>query len=213
MFQPIRGGVHGRRSIACRSGSDPIADIEFARHKWPMKFGNKAVIILASALALTACSAQPTPSSKNSRDNHPKTHEVVTTVSLTPHQWRKDRDCFESGAQINAESSGYFEVGKVKWRSPRAFRGYFYTNFEGASYVAGQRSERPDGLGEGRYQTDLYSTALNFPNSVEPQTYWIEFIGREALCNSQRPDDARFDLPFSPNLVRVEKILRQERVR
>ena len=178
-----------------------------------MKFSGKAIIILISALALTACSAQPATSSKSVREDHPKTHEIVTTVSLTPHQWRKDRDCFDSGAQINAEPAGSFEVEKVKWRSPRRFQGYFYTNFEGASFVAGKRSERPEGLGEGRYQTDLYSTALDFPNSVEPQTYWVEFIGREALCNSQRPDDAQFDLPFSPNLVRVEKILHQERVR
>ena len=168
---------------------------------------------LSSALFLSACSAEPVPSVSKDRDEHLKTHEVITTVSLTPSQWRNDPDCFEVGAQINVEPSGYFDVEKVKWRRPRAFRGYFYTNFEGNSFVAAKRTERPGDLGVGRYQTDVYSTAPNFPNTAEPHTYWVEFIGQEALCNSQRPDDAQFDLPFSPNLVRVEKIEHLERVR
>lgn len=147
------------------------------------------------------------------QDHHSAKREVVTTISLTPHQWRSDPDCFEAGAQIDDGSSSYFDVERVKWRAPRAFQGYFYTNFEGTSFVAAKRNERPEGLGEGHYQTDLYSTADNFPNSVEPQTYWVEFVGQEALCNSQRPDEAQFDRPFSPNLVRVVKIEHKARVR
>jgi hypothetical protein len=101
----------------------------------------------------------------------------------------------------------------LKWRHSRTLRGYFYTNFEGASFVAAQRTDPPEGLGEGRYQTDLYFNTADFPNSVEPRTYWIEFVGKEALCNSQSPDDATFGIPFSRNLVWVEKFIRQVRVR
>jgi hypothetical protein len=142
-----------------------------------------------------------------------KAGETITTMSLTSPQWRKDADCFEPGAQTLDDTSGYFEVERVKWRNPRTFQGYYYTNFEGGVFVVAQRTELPAGLGDGRYQTDLYSEAPNFLGSVGPQTYWIEFVGREALCNSQSPEDAKFDIPFSRNLVRVEKIMRQARVR
>ncbi len=142
-----------------------------------------------------------------------KAGETITTMSLAPPQWRKDPDCFEPGAETLDDTSGYFDVERVKWRNPRILGGYYYTNFEGAIFVIAQRTELPEGLGEKRYQTHLYSDAPNFPGSVEPQIYWMEFVGREALCNSQSPEDAKFDTPFSQNLVRVEKILRQARVR
>ena len=172
-----------------------------------------AIIVFASTLSLTACSEEHSRSVARSGTDQTKASETVTTISLAPHQWRKDPDCFERGAQTLDETSGYFDVDRVKWRTSRTFRGFFYTNFEGASFVAAQRTEPPDGLGEHRYQTDLYSDAPNFPGSVDNQTYWIEFIGREALCNSQRPDDATFDVPMSRNLVRVDQIIRQSRVR
>ncbi len=129
----------------------------------------------------------------------------------SPAQWRKDPDCFEPGAQTLNDASGYINVGRIKWRNPRTFRGYYNTNFEGGSFVAAQPTEHADGLGEGRYQAELHSDTRNFPSSVENQTYWIEFIGKEALCNAQRPDDAKFDVPLSQNLVRVKKVIRQAR--
>lgn len=175
--------------------------------------GQCVIFVFASTLSLTACTAEPASSSAEAKADGVKAGETITTMSLAPPQWRKDPGCFEPGAQTLDDISGYFDVELVKWRNPRTLRGYYYTNFEGGSFVAAQRTEHPDGLGLGRYQTDLYSDAPNFPGSVEPQTYWIEFVGREALCNSQSPDDAKFDVPFSRNLVRVEKIIRQMRVR
>lgn len=172
-----------------------------------------AIVGLAVTLLVTACSAEPAASVATAGANDLKSGETVTTMSISPPQWRKDPDCFKRGGKPLDEKSAYYDVEKLKWRPSRAFRGYFYTNFEGASFVAAQRTDPPDGLGEGRYQTDLYSDAPDFPNSVENQTYWLEFVGKEALCNSQSPDDATFDVPFSRNLVWVEKIIRKVRVR
>lgn len=172
-----------------------------------------ASIGLASILLLTACSSDRAPSAAKAETDKLKAGEIITTISLAPHQWRKDADCFERGAQTLDETSGYFDAERVKWRNSRTFRGYFYTNFEGASFVAAQRTELSDGLGNGRYQADLYSDALDLPRSMEQQIYWIEFIGKEALCNSQTLDDAKFDVPMSRNLVRVDQIIRKARVR
>lgn len=189
-----------------------LAVIRNTRHRQEMA-NLHAILGLAITLSLTACSAETAPSAARARANDLKSGETVTTISLSPPQWRKDPDCFERGGLPLDETSGYFDVEKLKWRHSRTLRGYFYTNFEGSSFVAAQRTDSPDGLGEGRYQTDLYSNAPDFPNSVEPRTYWIEFVGKEALCNSQSPDDTTFDIPFSRNLVWVEKIIRQVRVR
>lgn len=190
----------------------PIARIQNTRHCNEMAKLH-AILGLAMILSVTACSAEPAPSVARARANDLKSGETVTTMSLSPPQWRKDPNCFERGGMPLDEKSGYFDVEKLKWRHSRTLRGYFYTNFEGASFVAAQRTDPPDGLGVARYQTDLYSNAPDFPNSVEPRTYWVEFVGKEALCNSQSPDDATFDIPFSHNLVWVEKIIRQVRVR
>ncbi len=172
-----------------------------------------AIVVFASTLFLMACSAEPAPLVAHERADEAKASEAITTISLALPQWRKDPDCFEPDAKVVDFRFGYYDVERTKWRNPRTFRGYFYTHFEGASFVSAQRTELPDEVGEGRYQTDLYSTTPYIAGSAEPQTYWIEFIGREALCNSQSPDDASFDLPFSPNLVRVDKVIRQTRVR
>lgn len=193
------------------AGHEDIADIGLARHNRQMT-SRGAIIVFASTLSLTACSAEPTPSVAQARTDEARAGETIETISLAPHQWRKDPDCFEPGAQTLDDTSGFFDVERIKWRNPRTLRGYYYTNFEGGSFVAAQRTELPDGLEEGRYQTDLHSDAPNFPSSVEPQTYWIEFVGKEALCNAQRPDDAKFDVPMSRNLVRVEKIILLARI-
>jgi hypothetical protein len=47
---------------------------------------------------------------------------------------------------------------------------------------------------------------------MKPQTYWVQFVGREALCNSQRLDDTHFDIPFSPNLVIIDRFKTRTRV-
>lgn len=160
-----------------------------------------------------ACSAKSVPSVAQTGTDEAKAGEATTTILIVPPQGRNDFDCYEPSAQTFKDISSYIDVERIKWRNPRTFRGYYYTNFEGGSFVAAHPTEHPDGLGDGRYQAELRADIPKFPSSVENQTYWIEFIGSEAMCNTQGPDDAKFDVPLFSNLLRVIKVIQQARVR
>ena len=168
---------------------------------------------LASALLLMGCNSRKEPASREPQQFEHKNGETVTSVATAPHQWRNDPDCFAKGTKIDPSDPFPLRAASVKWRNPRRLHGYLYTTFEGWNFVVADRRESSEGLGEGRYQTEIYATGDEIPLAPEPHSYWIEFIGREALCNSQSPDDATFALSLSPNLVKIDKIQKLQRVR
>lgn len=178
-----------------------------------MRCSSEAIIVLTSLVALAACSADPLPVADEGRKGDETARETGTSFELTQPNWRSEPGCFEPDAEASDKNSGVFDVENVKWRAPRSFRGYYSTHLEGASFVMATRSENPDDLGIGRYWTDLSWHDSGLPSTFEVRTYWIEFTGKEALCNSQRPEDVEFDVPFSPNLVQVENVELLERVR
>ena len=172
----------------------------------------KLIIPVSFILFLASCESKPTSVFDGKSEKAINRSEIVTTVTLAPHEWRNDRDCYAAGTTMDSNAPFLTRVSAVKWRKSRQFHGYLYTNFEGWSFVVANRNERPGGLGEGRYQTDIYPTDDAVPFAPEPRTYWLEFVGAEALCNSQSPEDATFDVPLSRNLVRLEKVAKLERV-
>ena len=101
----------------------------------------------------------------------------------------------------------------LKWHRGRHFSGYLFTNFEGWTFVPAKRREHPNSLGEGRYYASVYYAGTKIAAAPEPRIYWVRFVGREALCNTQRPQDRAFDAPFSPNLVIVDRLEVLGRVR
>ncbi|MFC0204605.1 hypothetical protein [Novosphingobium soli] len=141
-----------------------------------------------------------------------KSGEKIIVFPVEPHQWRKDPDCYVSQAAFDLNNEVYPEPQALRWRKQRKFSGYLFTNFEGASFVSANRGNDPHNLGLDHYQTSIHYNGSDIPFAPEPRVYWISFTGREALCNSQRPDEAHFDLPSSPNLVIIDQIAEQIRM-
>ena len=143
--------------------------------------------------------------------------ERLTIMPLRPYDWRKSPDCYGPGAKPYRDDPPFLDIGAVKWRKHRSFSGYYTWTFEGSSFVLAQKHDDPDRLGVGRYQAELSfndhsKSREHWHNPMQAKTYWVEFDGREALCNSQSLEDDEFPAP-STNLIMVDKIQAWKRVR
>ena len=172
----------------------------------------KMQYLLLTATLLAGCGPNRSANEHDARKSDLRPGEKMAVLPLEPHQWRKDPDCYVSKTAFDSNDVLRPQAQALKWREQRRFSGYLYTNFEGWSFTPAQRKEDPNGLGEGRYYASIYYTGRKIAFAPEPRTYWVTFVGREALCNSQRPDDPYFDAPFSPNLMIIDRFEAQARV-
>lgn len=169
------------------------------------------IALFASLLVIAGCDTRSAPAGEAIPEGV-GANESMVRVNAAPYNWRNDPDCYVAGTKL-ASDNPFTNRANVEWRAAREFRGYLNTNFEGWTFVTANRKEPPEGLGEGRYQAEIYAPGSGIPFAPEPRTYWVEFIGAEARCNSQRPEDASFEFPSSQNLVRIDSIKMQERLR
>lgn len=170
--------------------------------------------LLPMVILLTGCDSHSAAKERNVQHSDLRPGETMVRLPLEPYQWRKDPRCYTSKDTFDPERTFDPSPEALKWRKATLFSGYLYTSFEGWSFVAAKRTDNPDGLGIGRYQASVDYEGKVIPGLVQmkPQTYWVQFVGREALCNSQRPDDTHFDIPFSPNLVMIDRFETRTRV-
>jgi len=137
----------------------------------------------------------------------------MATFPTAPYQWRNDPDCYISKAAYQPDQASQPLPQVLKWRKSRRFSGYLNATFEGSSFVNAKRNENPDRLKDSRYWAQIYHSDSKVHFSFPYSTYWVIFVGREALCNSQRPENTRFEQPFSPNLVIADRFETVQRVR
>jgi len=197
--------------LSSRSEHDDIADARCWMHIAPMQGQWSPIALSVSLLLLAGCDTRSAPAGEQVTKGA-ASGESIVTVNAAPYAWRNDPDCYVAGTQL-ASDNPLANVADVQWRPASEFRGYLMTNFEGWNFVTAERREDPRALDERRYQAEIYAPATQIPFAPEPRTYWIEFTGREARCNSQRPGDASIELPSSQNLVRIDAIKVHERVR
>ncbi len=139
--------------------------------------------------------------------------ETIVVLPTEPHQWRKDPDCYVSRNAFDPNNTLQPQAAALKWLKRHRYSGYIFTNFEGWTFASAKRNENPRHLGERRFYATAYYAGNRIAFAPEPRTYWANFIGREALCNSQRATDLKFDAPLSPNLVIVDSVQTLNRVR
>lgn len=166
--------------------------------------------LLVTLLFLAACGT-PSSGKNESQQSDLQPGEKMALFPVEPYQWRNDPDCYISRSALASLRGTWPRPEALKWQKSRRYSGFLDATFEGSTFVVAKRNEKPDGLGEGRYQAQIYHHDLRVNFGFPYRTYWVVFIGREALCNSQRPGDAKFSLPTSPNLViadRFEAVVR-----
>jgi hypothetical protein len=161
--------------------------------------------LLTTAL-LAACGSSRSANKHDAPHFGVRAGEKISVFPVEPHQWRKDPDCYVSQSAFDLNNEFDPQPQALKWRKQRKLSGYLFANFEGWSFTPAKQGDDPKDFGNDRYYTSIYYTRTDISFAPEPRAYWISFIGREALCNSQRPDEAHFDVPFSPNLVIIDQI-------
>src|SRR4051794_29501218 len=96
------------------------------------------------AAFLVGCGSDPATNRKNESRAGSRSGDA-TTVSLETYQWRNDPRCYVAVASVGSHPPPQ----ALKWHNPRHFSGYLYQNFEGTDFVAAERRENSEGLGEG----------------------------------------------------------------
>ena len=139
--------------------------------------------------------------------------ETIVIFPTEPHQWRKDPDCYVSRDAFDPNNTFAPAAAALKWSNRHRYSGYIFTNFEGWTFALAKRNENARRLGERRFYADVYYAGNRIAFAPEPRTYWVNFVGREALCNSQRATDLKFEHPLSSNAVIVDSFLKINRVR
>ena len=168
-------------------------------------------------LFLVGCGKQTPQNSSALAQERPsdlRPGEVMTTVSLNPYEWRKDMRCYVSEEAFDPERAFLPEPEALKWREPHRFSGFLDATFEGSTFVAARNGENPDTMDRNRFQAQVYYDDKRISlGSKLVESYWVEFVGREALCNSQRTSDSDFQATSSPNLVIADRFEVIRRIR
>ena len=165
-----------------------------------------------ATVILTGCGPNPSVDQPVARQLDVRSGEKIVVFSIEPYQWREDADCYVSKSAFDPNNTLRPRPEALKWRKQRHFSGYLHTNFEAWSFTPAEWSDDSTKFGEGRYSASIYYQGSEIAFAPEPRAYRITFIGREALCNTQRPDERVTSAPRSPNLVIIDRIESQSRV-